>query len=163
MEQLNGLEQLYRDTFPAAAKMLRAMGCDMETAKDLVQDAMVIYLEKRTLHIGVSPVAYIKGIARIRYLEYCRNSRQTISADMLPDDLAEIQEHEEPHSVMQYLIQAGQRCMQLLSGFYYEGKSMTELAKALGYRSPHSTSVQKYKCIEKIREMIKQQQHEEAA
>jgi len=166
-DRLEDIRQLYCNVFPAAAKMLRSMGCDLETAKDMIQDAMVIFLERSQQRvIRTSAEAYIKGISRMLYLQHCRTKKNII----LPDDIgslhiADVEYEEENRNIliMQYIAASGRRCLQLLTGHYYEGLNMEQLARRLGYGSPHSVSVQKYKCIEKIRAIIKQQLYEKAA
>ncbi|MBS1688246.1 MAG: sigma-70 family RNA polymerase sigma factor, partial [Bacteroidetes bacterium] len=62
------LEQIYRETFPIVAGLVKKMGGDLSTAKDIFHDALIIYLERsrlNTLHIRTSPQNYILGIARI--------------------------------------------------------------------------------------------------
>lgn len=163
------LEQLYREIFPPVAAMLHTMGCDLESAKDIFHDAIIIYLEKeqgKKLKLYTTPGHYIKGIARILYLHHLKQTGNTFLTDEIPEDLHVHQEdfaQEEELQLTEYITRTGKRCLQLLKGFYYEGLSMKELAKRFQYSSTHSATVQKYKCIEKLRSTIKQQRYEKAA
>jgi hypothetical protein len=58
--------------------------------------------------------------------------------------------------LLSFLERAGEKCLNLLSSFYLREKKIAEITKDFEFRSEHSTSVQKYKCIEKLREAIKQ-------
>ena len=64
-------------------------------------------------------------------------------------------EADQTRCLRQYLQAAGKKCLQLLQAFYYEQRSMEEIARELNYRTAHSATVQKYKCLEKVRETIK--------
>jgi hypothetical protein len=44
--------------------------------------------------------------------------------------------------------------MELLQAFYYDKLAIMEISNTFGFSSPHSASVQKYKCIEKMREIV---------
>ena len=57
--------------------------------------------------------------------------------------------------LLDLLERAGQKCMDLLSAFYGEKASLGKISKIWNFSSNHSAAVQKYKCIEKIRDVIK--------
>lgn len=158
------LTELYRDTFPKVARIVQQLGGDLETAKDLFHDALVIYLEKQQqqqLNIQVSAQAYLVGITRILWLRKFRNDSRQQPLENYITDAYSIPEDfytpvpEKTRSLLQYLQTAGKKCMQLLQAFYYEQRSMQEIAQTFNYRTIHSATVQKYKCLEKVRNHIK--------
>ena len=74
---------------------------------------------------------------------------------MPPDEIAsEIQ----PSVLLRFLQRAGSKCMDLLSDFYFASLSAAELAVSHGFSSAHSASVQKNKCLEKVRSIVKEKQ-----
>jgi hypothetical protein len=72
----------------------------------------------------------------------------------IPEDLY-APETDRSRSLMSYLKAAGQKCLQLLKAFYYEQRPMEDIAREFNYRTAHSATVQKYKCLEKVREAVK--------
>jgi hypothetical protein len=46
--------------------------------------------------------------------------------------------------------------MELLSAFYYEKEDLQKLAQRFGFSGTRSATVQKFKCLEKVRETVKQ-------
>src|SRR5690606_26756930 len=58
--------------------------------------------------------------------------------------------------LLQFLEVAGKKCLLLLQGFYYGNMNYKKIAKTFGFGSVRSATVQKYKCIEKIRKEINQ-------
>ena len=158
------LTDLYRDTFPQVARTVQQLGGDLEAAKDLFHDALVIYLEKQQqqkLHIQVSAKAYLVGITKILWLrKFKTDSRQQPLDDHITDTYSIPEDFytpvpEKSRSLLQYLQTAGRKCMQLLQAFYYEQHSMQEIAEKFHYKTIHSATVQKYKCLEKVRDHIK--------
>lgn len=165
------LEALYKETFPQVAKIVHQLGVDIDTAKDLFHDALIIYLEKqgsRTLNIHTSAKAYLIGITKILWAKKFRNDCRNIALNDQDDSLAVPEdfytpEEERAAPLLHYLQVAGKKCLQLLQAFYYEQLSIQEIAIRFGYRTRHSTTVQKYKCLEKVREQIKRSElYEEA-
>jgi len=156
------LTTLYRECFPQAARVIQRLGSDAATARDLFHDAMIIYLEKirgNNLQVNLSAKAYLVGITKILWYRHCKTEQKYISpadetllAD-IPDDLHP-PEKEVP--VLQYLRTAGKKCMELLQAFYYEHLSMEQIAAAFKYKTGRSATVQKHKCLEKVREQVKQ-------
>lgn len=58
--------------------------------------------------------------------------------------------------LLKLLTSAGKKCMDLLKSFYYDKLPVNELAESFGYSGPRSVTVQKHKCLEKVRETVKQ-------
>jgi RNA polymerase sigma factor (sigma-70 family) len=154
--QDNDILNLYRESFPDVARIVHRMGGTQEDAKDIFHDAFLVFLERKNagvLSIYSSPQAYIVGTAKIMWLH---KSRQ-ISIAELPDEVAEFIEEEtreDEKSILSYLQLAGHKCLQLLHSFYYDNMTMQELASRFGFSGARSATVQKFKCLEKIRKQI---------
>jgi hypothetical protein len=73
----------------------------------------------------------------------------------LPQDYFEI-ETTKTNRLLRLLEVAGKKCMELLRSIYYDKLSMNEVSQVHRFANPHSASVQKYKCIEKIKVIVEQ-------
>lgn len=152
------LAGVYREAFPAAAQLIKRLGGTVEEAKDAFHDALLIYLEKKAtggLQIQTSVKGYLLGITKILWL----HSRGACFSP-LPEEVEsfvqeEQRESEEEKSIGDYLVLAGKKCLQLLSAFYLEGRSLAEIAGRFGFGGVRSATVQKYKCLQKIRTAVK--------
>lgn len=148
---------LYRDSFPDFARMIQRMGGTLEQAKDSFHDALLIYLEKEktgTLHVHASPKAYLLGTARICWL-HSRKSDLPLPEGFDPEDLRDPETEETERTLLKSLQKSGKRCLELLKAFYYDHRSMQDIAERFGFKGRRSATVQKYKCLEKVREEIK--------
>lgn len=151
---------LYQKAFPAAAKYVSKMGGSFDEAKDIFQDALVIYYEKAVsnqIAIHVNEKAYLLGITKNLWLQKYREDRPNVPFDSANIDTA-IEDTGEPatEKLLHYLETAGQKCMEILKAFYYDNLPVKKLADLFGYTSIHSATVQKYKCLEKVRDTVKQ-------
>lgn len=157
-EQL--LMELYKSAFPAVAKYVARLGGSFDDAKDVFQDALVIYYEKAVAGklCAQNDKAYLLGIAKNLWFKKFRDG---IDLQPLHDHLLniadEIEDQISSNKVLRYLQTAGKRCMDLLSAFYYHKQPMKEVAEQFGYAGVRSVTVQKYKCLEKVRDTVKQQ------
>jgi DNA-directed RNA polymerase specialized sigma24 family protein len=152
--------QLYQQAFPLVAKYVQAMGGSFEEAKDVFQDALVIYYEKLVttgLTLKFSERSYIIGIAKHCWSKKNKlNNRYT----SLPDSLQGLAMEESAGSssaekLFELLNTSGRKCMELLSAFYYHKLPMQKIASMFGFSGERSATVQKYKCLEKVRDIVK--------
>ncbi len=153
-------EEIYESVFPAVAAFVNEMRGSYQDAKDIFQDALIIYFEKLSenrLTVNVSPERYILGIAKHLWLRKFKADRKMITLDnferalYIPEDFYP---NVSASRILQFLEEAGSKCLELLRGFYFEKIPLKGIASRFGYNSEHSAAVQKYKCLEKIRESI---------
>ena len=156
------MEELYELAFPYVAAFVRKMGGTLEDARDIFHDALVIYYEQTResgYAINTTAEAYLLGISKhlwIRKFSYDRKrvalngseAEITLPGDYFPDVNSK--------RLLAFLETAGKKCMDLLRAFYFEKLSVGRIAGLFGYTSEHSASVQKYKCLEKVRDTIKE-------
>lgn len=152
------LVDIYRESFPTAVQLVKRLGGTAEEAKDVFHDALLIYLERKAngkLNIQTSPKAYLLGITKILWL-HSRDQHFSPLPDEVGNFIAEEREDvEEERNLLDYLALAGQKCMQMLKAFYYDHLSLQEIANRFGFSGVRSATVQKYKCIQKIRNEVK--------
>jgi RNA polymerase sigma factor (sigma-70 family) len=156
-EQL--LIELYKSAFPPLAKYVARMGGSVDDAKDVFQDALVIYYEKAIAGnlIATDGKAYLLGIAKHLWFKKLKEQSNTLPLDDSMEQADEAEKQISNNKVLQFLETAGKRCMELLSAFYYHKLPMKDAASQFGYAGERSVTVQKYKCLEKVRDTVKQQ------
>jgi RNA polymerase sigma factor (sigma-70 family) len=148
---------LYKSAFPAVAKYVSRRGGSFDEAKDIFQDALVIYYEKAVLKSSAlkNDTGYLVGIAKNLWLRRYQQSLQNVSLTETEVAFNEPEQSPANHRLMRFLSTAGQKCMDLLKRFYYDELPLNEIAEEFGYSTVRSATVQKYRCLEKVRETIK--------
>ena len=149
---------LYKKAFPAVARYIARIGGSLEDAQDIFQDTLVIYYEKVTsaqAEVIVSEKRYLLGIAKKLWLQHYKASSKN---QLLNDFDTEVVPDEQPATgkILYYLETAGKKCMELLKAYYYDHLPVSDVATLFGYSGTHSATVAKYKCLEKVRETVKQ-------
>ena len=149
---------LYKSAFPAVAKYVGRLGGNFDEAKDVFQDALVVYYEKTVVQQSAlhNDTAYLVGIAKNLWLKRYRQSAQNLPLIDLDITADEQEESPSNNRLMHFLNKAGYKCMELLKSFYYDQLPLHEIAEEFGYSGVRSATVQKYKCLEKVRETIKE-------
>lgn len=149
---------LYKSAFPAVARYVSKMGGTFDEAKDIFQDALVIWYEKAvagSANIKINDKAYLLGIAKHLWLKKHQENNKQQSLDGF--DVAQEEEEQLSDSkILNFLQTAGKKCMDLLRSFYYDQIPLADIAETFGFSGVRSATVQKYKCLEKVRETVKE-------
>lgn len=158
-EREQAFMSLYKRAFPMVAKQVSKMGGSFDDAKDVFHDALVIFYEKSVqgcITLQTNEQAYLLGIAKHLWAKKFRQSIVNTSLDTSLDFIEEDEMQLSQNKLLHYLETAGQKCMELLKAFYYDNLHASAIAGLFGYSGERSATVQKYKCMEKVRETIKE-------
>jgi DNA-directed RNA polymerase specialized sigma24 family protein len=154
--------RLYQEAFPGVAVYIRSRGGGYEDAAELFQQALIVFYERRLLQPGLAEgkeAAYLGGIVRHLWLKEAEKQKKQRPLDDLAHGLAYPEsETVSAGRIEKLLAGVGQRCMQLLRAFYFEQQKPAEIAGEFGFSGIRSATVQKYKCLEKVRETVQQKQ-----
>lgn len=152
--------ELYEEVFPGFAAFVQKMSGSLEDAKDIFQDALLIYYEKVTVQqvvIQATDRAYLMGISKHLWYKKFRQKITEVDLDLTKTIL---KAEETPVKISDRLLRmieySGKKCLDLLQSFYFEKRSMSEIASRFGFSTERSATTQKYKCLEKVRDEIKE-------
>lgn len=154
-------EQLYEVAFPVFAEFAAKQNASFEDARDIFHDALVIYYEKSSdpsFIVNINAEAYVFGIARHLWIRKVKQDKRKVSLSTGEEGIF-LQTDELPGDrdarLLNLLERAGKRCMDLLQQFYFERSTLKEIAARCGYKTVHTAAVQKFKCLAKIRDVIR--------
>lgn len=163
VDRTQALTQFYRQGFPPVRRYIGRRGGSEQDAQDVFQDALIILYEQATsgtLVLTASVSTYLLSIGRNLWHQELRR-RARLPAQALPDawetgTAEEIMAPPEPAlAVLDYVEQLGEKCKSLLLGFYYFQQPLSQLAASHGYRSVRSATVQKFKCLARLRNAVR--------
>ena len=151
--------KLYKTAFPVIARYVSKRGGSLEVAKDIFQEAVMIYYEKlvTSQQSPDNEKAYLMGITKHLWLKNRRDNchyapmTEGFTTTIAPDT------YQQPLTakLLGYLETSGQKCMELLKSFYYDQLPMNDIAATFGFSGIRSATVQKFKCLEKVRNTVK--------
>jgi RNA polymerase sigma factor (sigma-70 family) len=156
--------KLYEEEFPKIVRMIVQNSGNIDMAKDVFQDALVILIEKvysNKIDVNCSLSTYLYSICRFLWMDHLRqNKRKAVNNNSFnyPDIDITIAGFDKTPDIFENVIIAidtlGDPCKQLLECFYYKHLSWDEIAITLGYSNAASARNQKYKCLERIRKTV---------
>jgi DNA-directed RNA polymerase specialized sigma24 family protein len=158
-ERENFFSALYERSFPYVATFVAHRGGSFQDAKDIFHDALVIFYEKIVggkLPASISEERYILGIAKHLWLRKFKEDDKKVGLDETENTIAIPGDYfgTSENRLISFLEITGKKCLTLLQAFYYDNLPLQKIKEALGFSTVHAVSVQKYKCIEKMRNAI---------
>ncbi len=172
-------ELLYEYGAYCVKKLKYKTGCSDEDAEDILIDAIIIFrdnmLSGKLTHLE-SMKAYLYAICWNKWNELrrekekMRKNAEELSSklyttspsreeELIQQEQQSIQRNRYLHEMnisKQALNELGEKCNKILSLFYVEGKSMSEIAKILGYANGKTVKNIKSRCYRKWIAIAKQ-------
>ena len=138
-----------------------------EDAKDVYQEAFIVVWNniKNNHFMPINETAiegYLFSIAKNKWMDIIRSSRfkktnNGINEDILKEQVTEVYQDEiydlKLKSTMSAFKILGEPCKELLTTFYFEKKSLKDIATSLNIEETTARN-KKYRCMEKLRSMI---------
>lgn len=138
-----------------------------EEAEDIFQESLVIFCNKLAksgfvLNAGIN--TYLYSVCKLLWLDELKKKNKVIKSDFieLEDEMViseaslDIEDDKPLKQAQAAIMQLGDKCREILELFYFKKISMKEIAKRLGFASEKGAKNQKYRCIEKAKENLKQ-------
>lgn len=144
--------------------------CSAEDAKEYYQAATVILYENimssKITALQSTLKTYLFGIGKnLTYQHQRQTKRQEaaragymIELEIAGDAKQALQNERNFQVVARCLSIIGEPCRQLLDYFYVGKKTMDEISSAMGYKNPETAKSQKYKCMERLRKLVEDEQ-----
>jgi RNA polymerase sigma factor (sigma-70 family) len=157
----------YSEVYPQAAAVLKQKGCPEAEREDFFQEALCALWEQAvdgrfTFKAGVKLSSYLVTLCTNRWIDRTRrvSYRNTASKDEISDDLVkgEIADQDHDKREAQFALmdeaftQLGERCQEMLRGFYFEKISMQTLAETRGI-TPQTAKNEKYRCMQRLKNL----------
>lgn len=154
------LKQLYKK-WPDIRKFLSVMGCKARDAEDIFQEALIIFVRKQedpAFELTVEPFFYVRNTCKLLWYNLSRKQQKVHETDDYNDVAYLEDEWFEKEMKLRHLERAitriGVQCQELLQLFYGLGWSMVDIARKLDLRNDKVAKVQKYRCINKVKDQV---------
>lgn len=158
------LKQLYRK-WPDIRRYLKTLGCDPVSGEDIFQEALLIYVRKREssdFELTVEPFFYVRNTCKLLWYNQARKEQKQISTELHENieavEDAWFEKELKIREVESTLAKLGAQCQELLQLFYGLGWNMVDIAKKIGLRNDKVAKAQKYRCLQKAKELIQEQE-----
>ncbi len=159
------VKQLYDHYFEGIVAQVCANSGTREDGADIFQEAVLVLVEKvkNGQFRGDSSIkTFLSAIARNRWLFELRTrdrrkKRETFYSsgeDTVTNEGSHFFNNESIQDLEKALAQLGDVCRKILTGYYYEDKSIKELLEEFDYENEQVLRNRKCKCMKKLKELL---------
>lgn len=161
-----GLVMLYEANRTMITSFVLRNSGDHDDAEDMVQEALVILWEKvrsgrfeHSAKLSTFLFATVKNLWSRKLARNRREKRETFEEVDPPDDQAStletLIESETIDQVRRALEQLGEQCRKILLLFYWEERTMEEIAMTMGFANADTVKSKKYQCKKSLERLLK--------
>lgn len=154
------LDYLYRKHYRMMARLITRNSGNEEDAKDVFQDALIIFWEKaRTGKFELSSKisTYLYSVCQNLWHKELNRKQRLVSQE---HDVAETHDSDRSERIAiveKCLQQLKPDCRQILMYYYFDQLPMTEIAEKMEFANADSAKTKKYKCKQELDRLIKSQ------
>ena len=167
--QHKALQQLYVQYFETVRRFITNNNGTADEAKDIFQETVTIFyrkVQRQKLILTSSIKTYLYSVSRNLWLKQLRKkgkAQMLIDTEndyiqaVIPDETYDSDTDLLIQTALKHLATLGESCRKILHLFFWEKKSMDEIAQEIGYTNADNAKNQKAKCMKQLREKYKTQ------
>lgn len=154
------LKLVYRQHYQTIMNMVLNNGGSLQEAKDVYQEALIIFYEKLKeddFELNCSIKTFIYSVSRRLWLKQLqRKSRYTDDLsdadEFIQIESEDMEQKEDQYHAMQVALEGlGEPCRSILKDFYINNQSMDDITEKFGYTNADNAKNQKYKCLKRLK------------
>ncbi len=154
------LEYLYKKYYRMMTKMVISNSGSEQEAKDIYQDALVVFWQKAVsgnLVLTSKISTYIYSICQNLWRKELDRKKRLTNEEKDSIEYAQHDKQERAKIINKCIHQLGDTCRKILMYYYFDGLSMQDIADQLGFANTNTAKTKKYKCKKKLDELVKSQ------
>ncbi|GJM29772.1 MAG: hypothetical protein DHS20C17_24070 [Cyclobacteriaceae bacterium] len=162
----SALAEVYKQNRDSVINWItRKHRCSLEEAKDIYQDAIVIFynnaVKGKISEINFSISSYLHEVVRRQFLSKLKKDNRMNRGFMdLVEDRSDANQEDDLHYQMKMEIvykamqELSEACKKLIELRYFTNLSMEHICEQLGYKNPDTAKNLKYKCMRILRRKV---------
>lgn len=157
------LEFLYKKYYRMMTKMVITNSGTEEEARDIYQDALIVFWQKATsgnLVMTSKISTYIYSICQNLWRKELDRKKRLTNESSDASVSMDTESAEREKIIARCIDQLGETCKKVLMYYYFEEMSMQDIADKLGFANTDTAKTKKYKCKKKLDELVKAQYSE---
>lgn len=163
--ETEAIETIYRDNYGIIQSFILKNNGYPDDARDIFQEAMIVLFEKArsdTFELSCQIKTYLYSVCKRLWLKKLQQLQRFNPAtenieDTIPveEDLEIFKKRNEDFILMENVMdKIGEPCKSLLEAYYFQKKTMPEIAEFFGYTNADNAKTQKYKCLMRLKKLF---------
>jgi len=158
------LEFIYKKYYRMMTKMVITNSGTEDEARDVYQDALVVFWQKARSGklIMTSKIStYVYSICQNLWRKELDRKKRLSNEEKDTPQSMDMDSGEREKIIAKCLDQLGETCRKVLMLYYFDELSMQEIADKMGFANTDTAKTKKYKCKQKLDELVKTQYSEQ--
>jgi RNA polymerase sigma factor (sigma-70 family) len=158
------LEFLYKKYYRMMTKMVITNSGTEEEARDIYQEALIVFWQKATsgnLVLTSKISTYIYSICQNLWRKELDRKKRLSHEEKDASFSEDLEAPERERIIHKCIEQLGETCKKVLMYYYFEEMSMQDIAEKLGFANTDTAKTKKYKCKKKLDDLVKAQYSEQ--
>lgn len=158
------LSEIFRRYEPLVVGYIKKHGGSRQDGYDMLQEAVIVFWEKavdKNFSLTVKAGTYILAIAKNKWRENRRKAKRMDPQSGIPERAAaedntldDLISREQTQLIATALHTLSETCRQILLLYYYEQRSMREIAGLLALANENVVKARKYQCKKMLQEIL---------
>ncbi len=158
------LEFIYKKYYRMMTKLVITNSGTEEEALDVYQDALIVFWQKArsgNLVMTAKISTYIYSVCQNLWRKELDRKKRLSNEEKDSPQVMDMDSPEREKIMAKCLNQLGDTCRKVLMYYYFDEMSMQEIAEKLGFANTDTAKTKKYKCKQKLDELVKAQYSEQ--
>ena len=154
------LEFIYKKYYRMMTKLVITNSGTEEEARDVYQDALVVFWQKArsgNLVLTSKMSTYIYSVCQNLWRKELDRKKRLSNEEKDLSETMDLDGPEREKIIANCMDQLGETCRKVLMYYYFDEMSMQEIADKLGFANTDTAKTKKYKCKQKLDELVKSQ------
>jgi RNA polymerase sigma factor (sigma-70 family) len=152
------LDYLYKKYYRMMVKLVVSNSGSEEEAKDIYQEALIVFWQKAvsgnfTLTSKIS--TYLYSICLNLWRKELERKSKLSNEEKDEVEWIEDDKNERIRIINECINALGETCRKVLSYYYFDGMSMSDIAEKMNFANPDTAKTKKYKCKQRLDKLIK--------
>ncbi len=157
------LEYLYKKYYRMMTKIVLSNNGSEEEAKDVYQEALLAFWQKAAsgkLVLTSKISTYLYSICLNQWRKELDRKSKLTNEEVDGEEYQGHDQEERYRLVMDCIEELGDTCRKILTYYYFDGLSMTDIAEKLEFANTDTAKTKKYKCKKKLDSIIRERYSE---
>jgi RNA polymerase sigma factor (sigma-70 family) len=158
------LEFIYKKYYRMMTKLVITNSGTEDEARDVYQDALVVFWQKArsgNLVLTSKISTYVYSICQNLWRKELDRKKRLSNEEKDSAESLDLDGPEREKIIARCMEQLGETCRKVLMYYYFDEMSMQEIADKLGFANTDTAKTKKYKCKQKLDELVKAQYTEQ--
>jgi RNA polymerase sigma factor (sigma-70 family) len=158
------LEFIYKKYYRMMTKLVITNSGTEDEARDVYQDALVVFWQKArsgNLVLTSKISTYVYSICQNLWRKELDRKKRLSNEEKDSSESLDLDGPEREKIIARCMEQLGETCRKVLTYYYFDEMSMQEIADKLGFANTDTAKTKKYKCKQKLDELVKAQYTEQ--